>query len=150
MPYIDATGVKLYFEESGMGYPIIFVHELGSDLEHRFQRQLRGHIAGDVARRRRLFVFRQHLQIFRHVAEFFDDLCIAKVPRCGISRPAECHGSNMSRLARQSLGGTTLARRPALSCRAGGYVHSRALERDQRAMSPQQLALQCDGRSHPE
>lgn len=32
MPYIDATGVKLYFEESGEGYPIIFVHELGSDL----------------------------------------------------------------------------------------------------------------------
>lgn len=31
MPYIDATGVKLYFEESGEGYPIIFVHELGSD-----------------------------------------------------------------------------------------------------------------------
>lgn len=32
MPYIDAAGVRLYFEEHGSGYPIIFVHELGSDL----------------------------------------------------------------------------------------------------------------------
>lgn len=31
MPYIDATGVKLYFEETGEGHPIIFLHELGSD-----------------------------------------------------------------------------------------------------------------------
>jgi pimeloyl-ACP methyl ester carboxylesterase len=31
MPYIDAAGVKLYFEETGQGYPIIFVHEFGSD-----------------------------------------------------------------------------------------------------------------------
>lgn len=32
MPYLDAGGVKLYFEEHGEGYPIIFVHELVSDL----------------------------------------------------------------------------------------------------------------------
>ena len=32
MPYIDAAGVKLHFEETGDGYPIIFVHELGADL----------------------------------------------------------------------------------------------------------------------
>jgi pimeloyl-ACP methyl ester carboxylesterase len=31
MPYIDAAGVKLYFEEAGQGYPIIFAHEFGSD-----------------------------------------------------------------------------------------------------------------------
>jgi pimeloyl-ACP methyl ester carboxylesterase len=31
MPYVDATGAKLYFEEIGYGYPIIFVHEFGSD-----------------------------------------------------------------------------------------------------------------------
>ncbi|WGD53560.1 alpha/beta hydrolase [Bradyrhizobium sp. CB1650] len=31
MPYIDATGVKLYFEEAGKGYPIVFLHELCSD-----------------------------------------------------------------------------------------------------------------------
>ena len=31
MPHIDAAGVKLYFEEAGQGYPIIFVHEFGSD-----------------------------------------------------------------------------------------------------------------------
>jgi pimeloyl-ACP methyl ester carboxylesterase len=32
MPYVDAAGVKLYFEEYGHGFPIIFVHEFGSDL----------------------------------------------------------------------------------------------------------------------
>jgi pimeloyl-ACP methyl ester carboxylesterase len=32
MPYIDAAGVKLHFEETGHGYPIIFVHEFGADL----------------------------------------------------------------------------------------------------------------------
>ncbi|GLR87735.1 alpha/beta fold hydrolase [Bradyrhizobium iriomotense] len=31
MPYIDSTGVKLYFEETGEGHPIIFLHELGLD-----------------------------------------------------------------------------------------------------------------------
>ena len=33
MPYVDAAGVKLYFEEAGRGYPIIFAHEFGSDLK---------------------------------------------------------------------------------------------------------------------
>jgi pimeloyl-ACP methyl ester carboxylesterase len=32
MPYIDAAGVKLYFEEHGDGYPIIFLHEFGYDI----------------------------------------------------------------------------------------------------------------------
>jgi pimeloyl-ACP methyl ester carboxylesterase len=32
MPHIDASGVKLFFEETGHGYPIVFVHEFGSDL----------------------------------------------------------------------------------------------------------------------
>jgi pimeloyl-ACP methyl ester carboxylesterase len=32
MPYVDASGTRLYFEEHGDGYPIIFIHELGSDL----------------------------------------------------------------------------------------------------------------------
>jgi pimeloyl-ACP methyl ester carboxylesterase len=32
MPYVEATEAKLYFEESGDGYPIIFIHELASDL----------------------------------------------------------------------------------------------------------------------
>jgi pimeloyl-ACP methyl ester carboxylesterase len=31
MPHIDVAGVKLYFEEAGQGYPIIFAHEFGSD-----------------------------------------------------------------------------------------------------------------------
>jgi pimeloyl-ACP methyl ester carboxylesterase len=32
MPYVEATGAKLYFEEYGQGYPIIFIHEFASDL----------------------------------------------------------------------------------------------------------------------
>lgn len=32
MPYFEATGVKLYFEESGYGDPIIFFHEFASDM----------------------------------------------------------------------------------------------------------------------
>lgn len=31
MPYAQSSGVKLYFEETGTGHPIIFVHEFGSD-----------------------------------------------------------------------------------------------------------------------
>ena len=32
MPFISSNKVKLYFEESGEGEPIIFVHEFASDL----------------------------------------------------------------------------------------------------------------------
>jgi pimeloyl-ACP methyl ester carboxylesterase len=32
MPYVEARGAKLYFEESGGGYPIIFIHEFASDI----------------------------------------------------------------------------------------------------------------------
>ena len=32
MPYVEANGAKLYFEESGFGYPIIFIHEFASDM----------------------------------------------------------------------------------------------------------------------
>lgn len=31
MPYVDTSGAKLYYEETGSGYPIVFVHEFGSD-----------------------------------------------------------------------------------------------------------------------
>jgi pimeloyl-ACP methyl ester carboxylesterase len=31
MAYVEASGAKLYYEETGRGYPIIFVHEFGSD-----------------------------------------------------------------------------------------------------------------------
>jgi pimeloyl-ACP methyl ester carboxylesterase len=31
MPHIHASGTKLYYEETGSGYPIVFVHEFGSD-----------------------------------------------------------------------------------------------------------------------
>jgi pimeloyl-ACP methyl ester carboxylesterase len=32
MPFVNAKGAKLYCEESGHGYPVIFVHEFGSDI----------------------------------------------------------------------------------------------------------------------
>src|SRR6516162_3447319 len=32
MPYAEATGARLYFEESGEGHPIIFIHEFASDM----------------------------------------------------------------------------------------------------------------------
>lgn len=32
MPFVDAEGARLHYEETGTGYPIVFVHEFGSDL----------------------------------------------------------------------------------------------------------------------
>jgi pimeloyl-ACP methyl ester carboxylesterase len=32
MPYTDSTGVKLYYEEAGKGFPVVFVHEFAGDL----------------------------------------------------------------------------------------------------------------------
>lgn len=40
MPYVEALGAKLYFEECGQGYPIIFIHEFASDM-HGWENQIR-------------------------------------------------------------------------------------------------------------
>ena len=40
MPYANSGGVKLYFEETGAGYPIVFVHEFGADLRE-WEQQVR-------------------------------------------------------------------------------------------------------------
>ena len=32
MPHIQSTGARLYYEETGTGHPIVFVHEFGADL----------------------------------------------------------------------------------------------------------------------
>jgi pimeloyl-ACP methyl ester carboxylesterase len=40
MPFVDSSGVKLYFEEVGSGYPIVFVHEFGADCRE-WEAQLR-------------------------------------------------------------------------------------------------------------
>ena len=32
MPYADAQGAKLYYEETGSGFPVVFVHEFAGDL----------------------------------------------------------------------------------------------------------------------
>lgn len=32
MPYVDVDGTKLYYEEAGVGHPIVFVHEFAGDL----------------------------------------------------------------------------------------------------------------------
>jgi pimeloyl-ACP methyl ester carboxylesterase len=44
MPYVDAYGARLYVEERGSGYPIIFIHEFASDLRG-WESQVR-HFAG--------------------------------------------------------------------------------------------------------
>ena len=33
MPFVDSGGVRLAYEETGRGYPVIFVHEFAGDLE---------------------------------------------------------------------------------------------------------------------
>jgi pimeloyl-ACP methyl ester carboxylesterase len=40
MPYADAGGVRLYYEECGKGTPIVFVHEFADDL-HSWEPQMR-------------------------------------------------------------------------------------------------------------
>ena len=40
MPYADANGVKLYYEEAGRGTPIVFVHEFADDL-YSWEAQMR-------------------------------------------------------------------------------------------------------------
>jgi pimeloyl-ACP methyl ester carboxylesterase len=40
MSYVKSNKVKLYYEETGEGYPIIFVHEFGSDLRE-WEQQVR-------------------------------------------------------------------------------------------------------------
>jgi pimeloyl-ACP methyl ester carboxylesterase len=40
MPYVEGAGVRLYFEECGFGYPVIFIHEFASDMRG-WQTQLR-------------------------------------------------------------------------------------------------------------
>ena len=31
MPYAESAGVRLYYEETGSGTPLVFVHEFGGD-----------------------------------------------------------------------------------------------------------------------
>ena len=40
MPYANAGGVRLYYEEAGKGTPIVFVHEFADDL-HSWEPQIR-------------------------------------------------------------------------------------------------------------
>ncbi|HXW83170.1 MAG TPA: alpha/beta hydrolase [Candidatus Binataceae bacterium] len=40
MPFAQSSGVKLYFEETGSGYPIVFVHEFAGDY-HAWEPQVR-------------------------------------------------------------------------------------------------------------
>ena len=39
MPYADANGIRLYYEETGKGTPIVWVHEFADDL-HGWEGQL--------------------------------------------------------------------------------------------------------------
>ena len=40
MPYAQSRGARLWYEETGTGYPIIFVHEFGADLRE-WEQQVR-------------------------------------------------------------------------------------------------------------
>src|SRR5688500_17716391 len=40
MPYATSDGIRLYYEESGKGTPVIFVHEFSGDL-HSWDAQIR-------------------------------------------------------------------------------------------------------------
>src|SRR5690606_4457196 len=40
MPYAESKGARLYFEETGSGRPIVFVHEFGADLRE-WEQQVR-------------------------------------------------------------------------------------------------------------
>lgn len=40
MPYAQSTGARLYYEETGSGVPIVFVHEFGADLRE-WEQQVR-------------------------------------------------------------------------------------------------------------
>ena len=48
MPYAESEGARLFYEESGSGFPVIFVHEFAGDLWswepqlRRFARRYRG------------------------------------------------------------------------------------------------------------
>ena len=40
MPFADSNGVRLYYEEAGRGFPVVFVHEFADDL-YSWEPQLR-------------------------------------------------------------------------------------------------------------
>ena len=40
MPYADANGVRLYYEETGKGTPIVWVHEFADDLHGEREQEL--------------------------------------------------------------------------------------------------------------
>ena len=50
MPYIVSGNVKLFFEENGYGYPIIFLHEFESDSRARGMKAMGPKMAHHPAR----------------------------------------------------------------------------------------------------
>ena len=98
MPYASSNGVKLYYEESGRGKPIIFVHEFGSDLREWEQQirwfsreyrciayNARGYIPSDVPSNPEQYGYKHSVD---DIANFMQDLKIDKAHIIGLSMGA--------------------------------------------------------------
>ena len=98
MPYASSNGVKLYYEESGRGKPIIFVHEFGSDLREWEQQirwfsreyrciayNARGYTPSDVPSNPEQYGYKHSVD---DIANFMQDLKIDKAHIVGLSMGA--------------------------------------------------------------
>jgi len=98
MPYANSNGVKLYYEETGRGTPIVFVHEFSGDLRtwemqvRHFSRRYRcvafnarGYPPSDVPERVSMY---SHQQASDDIANLMSRLGIAKAHVIGCSMGA--------------------------------------------------------------
>jgi len=98
MPYANSNGVKLYYEETGRGTPIVFVHEFSGDLRtwemqvRHFSRRYRcvafnarGYPPSDVPERVSIY---SHQQASDDIANLMSRLGIAKAHVIGCSMGA--------------------------------------------------------------
>src|SRR3954464_7670258 len=98
MPYAPAAGAKLYYEDTGTGYPVIFAHEFGGDhrsWEHQvrwFSRQyrcitfsFRGYKPSDVPEDEKLYLY-DHFAA--DIGAVLKHLGIAKAHVVGLSQGA--------------------------------------------------------------
>jgi pimeloyl-ACP methyl ester carboxylesterase len=98
MPYAPSDGAKLYYEDTGAGYPVIFVHEFGSDARQWetqvrwFSREYRcitfnarGYPPSDVPEADTAYGYRQSVA---DIAAIFRHLGLARAHVVGLSMGA--------------------------------------------------------------